>query len=97
MTRKSDPTKPCHSHHYKMGKSQCTVTFSLKGGDMWAFYHLAQKYTKGCVPDMVKAAALMALIGEFKKELEDDLKIVTEQVEKRKLAMTGETKSPQQA
>jgi len=94
MTKRSDPIKPCHSHHFKMGKTQCTVTFTLSGGDMWAFYHLAKKYSNGCVPDMVKAAALSTLLGEFKSELEADLKTLTDLVESRKRAGAPHTDPP---
>lgn len=57
-----------------MGPRRSFSEVELEGNAMWAVYHLAQKYTDGCVPSFIAQILTTALATEFKDELEEDLK-----------------------
>lgn len=65
----------CHNH-LKVGGSRITIKDLVftEADFCWELVHLAKKYTKGCVPEFVKALTQDALKTTFKGELEEDVK-----------------------
>lgn len=64
----------CHKEHYTMGERRSRSEVTFEDNDMWALYHLAQKYAQGCVPEFIQSVIINQLNTDFKDELAEDLK-----------------------